>query len=82
MSEPRYVEGEDTLRCQGVGVFRAPCFCKGRRYRCPGCLRFIPWCLGAADELWEFCDDCHAHMIEHPKLVEHFRRYQAEKGAA
>jgi len=34
------------------------CFCLGRRYTCPGCLRFVPWCFGAADDAPELCDDC------------------------
>lgn len=33
-------------------------FCKGRRYTCPGCLRFVPYCFGAADDLGHLCDNC------------------------
>lgn len=27
-------------------------------YRCPTCLRWWPWCIGAADDAPEICDDC------------------------
>ena len=39
-------------------IFATPCFCGGRRYTCPRCLRFVPECFGAADELGHLCDDC------------------------
>ena len=32
----------------------------GKTYLCPGCLRNIPWCCGAADDMPELCDDCWA----------------------
>jgi hypothetical protein len=35
-----------------------PCYCEGRRFSCPGCLRFVPECFGAADDIPEVCDDC------------------------
>jgi len=41
-----------TAGCQCDG------YCKGRRYTCPGCRRFLPFCYGAADEFAELCDDC------------------------
>lgn len=31
-----------------------------RVYRCECCLRLVPWCLGAADEFPDVCDDCYA----------------------
>lgn len=36
--------------------------CRGRRYTCPRCLRFVPECFGAADELDEVCDDCFGQL--------------------
>ena len=29
-------------------------------YRCRTCLRFVPWCIGAADDRPDDCDDCWA----------------------
>lgn len=29
-----------------------------RRYTCPCCRRFVPWCFGADDDMPELCDDC------------------------
>lgn len=40
----------------------AECLCKGRRYTCPRCLRFVPWCFGASGGHPELCDDCWAHV--------------------
>jgi hypothetical protein len=46
--------------CQGMGsTLLGACYCHGRRYTCPGCLRFIPFCYGAADEHAAYCDDCY-----------------------
>ena len=33
-------------------------------YRCPGCRRLVPWCLGAADDKPELCDDCWAEAVD------------------
>lgn len=41
------------------------CYCGGRRYTCPGCLRFIPECLGADDVLAEYCDDCANAIVKY-----------------
>lgn len=32
--------------------------CRGRRYKCATCKRFVPWCCGADDEYPDDCDDC------------------------
>lgn len=44
----------------------APCVCAGdcagRRHTCPRCLRFVPYCFGAADGLEEVCDDCFGQL--------------------
>jgi len=40
------------------------CFCKGKRYTCPGCKRFVPWCYGASDEHFRLCDDCAVVLFE------------------
>jgi len=42
------------VSCPAVRI----CHCEGRRYTCPGCLRFVPWCFGVDDEHPELCDDC------------------------
>lgn len=34
------------------------CDSPARMYRCQGCERDVPWCVGAHDELLELCDDC------------------------
>jgi hypothetical protein len=41
-------------RCPNPGE----CHCKGQRYTCRGCKRFVPYCFGADDELPNHCDDC------------------------
>jgi len=33
-------------------------------FRCPDCRRVVPWDFGAADEWFEYCDDCAATRIE------------------
>jgi hypothetical protein len=42
-----------------------PCGCDGEIctddvlvYQCPCCLRFVPWCFGAGDDMPDLCDDC------------------------
>lgn len=55
--------------CQGMGNQLVACYCKGRRYTCPGCLRFVPYCYGAADEFSELCDDCHGVAVAPKKQV-------------
>ena len=37
----------------------------GKRYTCPGCLRFVPWSFGASDKHWQFCDDCYCLLEDH-----------------
>jgi hypothetical protein len=44
--------------CVNTRGYGSACFCRGRRYTCPGCRRFVPYCYGAADEHAELCDDC------------------------
>jgi hypothetical protein len=41
-----------------------PCFCRNRRYMCPRCLRFVPWCFGSADRYASVCDDCYVQLDE------------------
>lgn len=52
------------VSCGNVGCYPDPCFCEGKRYTCPRCLRFVPLCFGAGDELEAVCDDCYAQLIE------------------
>lgn len=40
------------------------CYCKGRRWCCPRCKRFVPECFGAADDLFHLCDDCYVAVKE------------------
>ena len=42
-----------------------PCVCDGDVctedtlvYQCPCCLRFVPHCFGASDDMPDLCDDC------------------------
>ena len=43
-----------------------PCFCgfcePGEYYQCAGCLRGCAYCFGAADDYFDYCDDC-AHEL-------------------
>ncbi len=41
-----------------VQCFCGQCEAEGKYYQCKGCLRECPYCFGAADEYWEYCDDC------------------------
>ena len=34
------------------------CEQEGNYYICVGCKRSVPWCFGAADEYFDYCDDC------------------------
>lgn len=52
------------VSCGSVG--RYSCFCAGKRYTFPRCLRFVPLCFGAADDLGAVCDDCYAQLIDTP----------------
>ena len=39
-----------------------PCWCglckHDEYYQCAGCLRFCAYCFGAADDYFDYCDDC------------------------
>lgn len=56
------------VRSVGSPIGPTPCvcdgWCEGRRYTCPGCLRFVRWCFGAADEAPELCDDCWGVLVD------------------
>lgn len=56
---PRMYEEVPTCTCDG--------WCRGRRYTCAGCKRFVPYCFGGVDDgpAHELCDDCWtAHEAE------------------
>lgn len=36
--------------------------CAGRRYTCPRCKRFVPFCFGAGDAFSRVCDDCFVQL--------------------
>ena len=38
------------------------CRSAGMLFLCRGCLRLLPWCVGAADCLPGHCDDCWARL--------------------
>jgi hypothetical protein len=71
------VSGQDGLPVGGVSCVRIRAsargrrslcdgYCKGRRYTCARCKRFVPYCFGGAgdtekaDDRW--CDDCVAQV--------------------
>lgn len=51
------------LRLKPVG-----CFCKECEpddvYRCAGCKRLVPYCYGAADKYYDYCDQCAANLSD------------------
>lgn len=62
-------DSSDGMQCAAVARNRQPfrqheyqtCDCKGRRWTCKGCKRFVPWCNGghAGDpETDDLCDQC------------------------
>ena len=43
------------------------CFCgecQDNSYKCSGCSRIVPWCFGAGDNLYLYCDDCAATLYK------------------
>lgn len=32
--------------------------CEESTFTCPNCRRNVPWCYGAADDNYEYCDEC------------------------
>jgi len=46
-----------------------PCSCLGRRYTCPRCKRFVPFCYGAADDHSELCDDCWGQVTKEEEMA-------------
>lgn len=42
-----------------VKCFCGECKSENNYYECRGCSRIVPWCFGASDEWWEYCDDCY-----------------------
>lgn len=34
------------------------CEIEDQYYQCDGCKRIVPWCFGAADKYFDYCDDC------------------------
>ena len=41
-----------------VKCFCDECEAEGNYYDCEGCKRTVPWCFGAADKYFDYCDDC------------------------
>jgi hypothetical protein len=55
-----------------AGKYACSADCKGRRFSCPVCYRFVPACFGAADGQGDACDDCYVPELEdlrHRKAV-------------
>ena len=40
------------------------CEPENQYYQCEGCKRIVPWCFGAADKYFDYCDDCAAELSE------------------
>ena len=40
------------------------CESENQYYQCKGCKRIVPWCFGAADKYFDYCDDCAAELSE------------------
>jgi hypothetical protein len=43
------------------------CFCntcaeEDNYYECEGCKRIVPYCFGASDRYYEYCDDCALYL--------------------
>jgi len=38
------------------------CEQENQYYECEGCKRIVPWCFGAADKYFDYCDDCAAKL--------------------
>ena len=38
------------------------CESENQYYQCKGCKRIVPWCFGAADKYFDYCDDCAAKL--------------------
>ena len=48
-----------TRFAEPVECFCDECKSENNYYECKGCSRTIPWCFGASDEWWEYCDNCY-----------------------
>ena len=40
------------------------CELEGNYYVCAGCKRTVPWCFGAADKYFDYCDDCAVRLAD------------------
>lgn len=40
------------------------CEIENNYYVCASCKRTLPWCFGAADEYFDYCDDCAVKLTE------------------
>ena len=54
---------KDRCVCPGRCIY-ADANGKMRFFRCKGCRRTMPWCFGAGDEYFDYCDDCAADLID------------------
>lgn len=54
-----------TIRAK-VNLRPADCFCgecePGQIYQCSHCKKWVPWCFGADDYLFDVCDDCFSEL--------------------
>lgn len=51
----------DRLNLRPIGCFCGECE-PGLTYQCAGCSRIVPYCYGADDELYDYCDHCAANI--------------------
>lgn len=47
-----------------VKCFCGECESENNYYECKSCNRVVPWCFGASDKYWEYCDDCAVKLFE------------------
>lgn len=40
------------------------CEKEGNYYLCKGCNRLAPYCFGAADKYFDYCDDCAVELMK------------------
>lgn len=59
--------GIDCPGCSICGVNGYGRKTEPRKYQCSGCKRMVPWCFGAADSLFELCDDCWGRRSKTPR---------------
>ena len=55
-------------------MINVKCFCGecdsiDNYYECKLCKRTVPWCFGASDKYWEYCDDCAVKLFEQEESV-------------